>query len=185
MTRKTNESKNLYLMKYLSFLLIAFSVLFCSCNKNDEPALNIELPIISVFIPETIDINKTEIDEQERAEIMNLVNNQHIINDVSEVPNDPIGKNEVFYNINYKEQTLLIMYHFKMWPIITYNNQFYRNTQENTYNWVVKLGTTSDFDEDSDTVQLTRFAILVRKLPLNAEVKTWYSLTNLSDTSSN
>lgn len=155
------------------------SLIFCSCNKN-EPDLEIELPIISVFIPATIEFDKNELDQSERQEIMQLVNNQHIINDVSELPKDPFGPNEAFNNINFNEQTLLIAYHFKSWTLQTFSTRFYKNTQENTYNWVLRLGTTADSDYEPDNIlHLTRFAIVVRKLPNNADVKTWYSLTSL------
>lgn len=168
-------------MKPLISLLFLITLMVCSCNKNNEPDLVIELPINSVFIPVSIEIDKADLSEQERAEIMSLVNNKHIVNDVSELPSDPIGQNEAFYHINYKELTLLITYHFKSWTIDTYSNRFYRNTQENSYNWVVSLGTATDYDYDTDTVQLTRFAIAVKKLPVNADVQTWYSVTSLRE----
>ena len=162
---------------FFTFLLM--TLLFCSCNNNNEPDLEIELPISSAFIPESIEINRTEIDDREREEIMNLVNNKHVVNDVSEVPTDPIGKNEAFYNIDYKDQTLLVTYLYNRWPFDTYSNRFYRNTKENSFNWVVRLGTSMDYGDDSDIVYLTRFAILVRKLPLDADVQTWFSQTSL------
>lgn len=154
------------------------AMLVCSCNKNNEPDLTVELPINSVFIPVTIDVNTDEIDEQEREEIMNLMNNKHIVNSFSEIPDDPIGHNEALYNVDYNEETVLIMYLFKKWTIDTYSSRFYRDTKENSYNWVVKIGTTAEF-EDNPVVQLTRFAIAVRKLPPGANVQTWYSLTQL------
>lgn len=166
-------------MKQIVCFIFIISLLFSSCNNNHEPDLVIELPIVSVFIPLSIKINKSDIDDQQRIELMNLVNNKHIVNDVSELPNDPIGQNEAFKHINYKEQTLLISYHFKSWTIDTYSNRFYKNTQENSFNWVVNLGTTADEDDDKDAVYLTRFAIVVRKLPVNADVQTWYSVTQL------
>lgn len=165
-------------MKQLVYLTIITALLLCSCNNNNEPDLEIELPINSVFIPVTIKINKNDIDEQEREEIMNLINTKHIVNDASEVPSDPIGQNKAFYNINYNEQTLLIMYLYKRWTFETYSNRFYRNTKENSYNWVLRLGMTMD-DDDTEFVQLTRFAILVRKLPADTDVQTWYSQTPL------
>ena len=163
-------------LETLFFILI---ILFCSCSNKNEQDLYIELPIASQFIPASIEINKTDLDDQERQEIMNLVNNIHVINDISELPNDPIGQNEAFYNINYNEYTLLIMYIFKIWNIDTYSNSFYRNTQENSYNWVVRLGTSTKYDPDNELIQFTRFAILVRKLPIDADVKMWHSFTFL------
>lgn len=166
-------------MRRLGLFVFILSMLLCSCNNNNEPDLVIELPINSVYVPVSIEINKADLDEQERKELLNLANNKHIVNDVSEVPNDPIGKNQAFYNVNYNENTLLIMYIFKTWPIETYSNLFYRNTEDNSYNWLVKLGTFLGYDEDSEAIQFTRLAILVRKLPAEADVQTWYSITQL------
>lgn len=161
-------------MKKFGFLIFLIGLLVCSCN-NHEPDLVVELPINSVFIPVSIKINKNDIDQQQREEIMNLVNNKHIVNDISELPTDPIGQNEAFYRINYKEETLLIMYLFKSWTFDTYSNRFYRNTKENSYNWTVRLGTT--IGDDTEEVELTRFAILVRKLPADADVQMFHSVT--------
>lgn len=168
-------------MKQLSFFILISILLLSSCNNNNEPDLTIELPINLVYIPASIEINKADLDEQELKNIMNLVNNKHIINDISEIPDDPIGQNEAFYHINYNEQTLLIMYIFKKWSLDSYYNVFYKDTKENSFNWVVKLGTTTDLDDETEVVKLTRFAILVRKLPENANLKTWHSLTHLNN----
>lgn len=168
-------------MKPLSVLIFIISFLVCSCNKNNEPDLEINLPINSVFVPVSIEIDKNDLDPEKREEISNLLNNKHIVNNISELPDDLIGQNEAFNHIDFKDQTLLITYLFKKWPVDTYSNRFYKNTKENSYNWVVKIGTTLDYDEDSDILQLTRFAILVRKLPVDADVQTWYSLSQLGN----
>ena len=166
-------------MKQLSLIILMGILLFCSCNNNNEPDLQIEVPIISVFMPVSIDIKQSEFDEKEREEIMKLVNNKHIVNEISELPSDPIGQNEAFRHINFQDRTLLIMYIFKSWPIDTYSNIFYKDTKENSYNWVVRLGTAGGDDDETETIQLTRFAILVKKLPADAQVQTWRSLTQL------
>lgn len=163
-------------MKQLAILISMITLLLGSCNNNKEPDSEIELPINSEFLPASIEINKAEMEEQEREEISNLVNSKHIVNNISELPNDPIGQNEAFYKINFQENTLLIKYVYHRWSIDTYANRFYRNTGDNSYNWVVKLGVTTD-DDESEVVQLTRFAILVKKLPADAVIETWMTLT--------
>lgn len=165
-------------MKHIGSLILMIALLLCSCNNNTSD-LEIELPINSVFIPASIAINKADLDDEQRNEIMNLVNNNHIVNDISEVPNDPIGQNEAFHHINFDEYTLLIMYFFKSYSIDTYSNRFYKNTEENTFNWVVRIGTFTDSEDYGEDINLTRFAILVKKLPADADVITWRSLTTL------
>lgn len=166
-------------MKQARFLIFVITIIFFSCNNNNEPDFEINIPINSVFVPVSIKIDMNNIDDREREEIINLVNNKHIVNDISELPKDPIGQNEAFYKINYNEHTLLIMYLYNIWPIETYSNRFYRNTKENSYNWSVTLGVDADYDVGMDNMQLARFAIIVRKLPVDADVQTWYSLTQI------
>ena len=163
-------------MKYFSLLLFTLTLLFCSCNKN-EPDLEINLPIALSYMPATIEINQDELSEDQKKDIVNLTNQSHVVNDISELPKDPIGRNDVFQYINFKENTLLIAYRLHSWDIDSYSNRFYKNTQENSFNWVVQLGAYRDLENIPDNTQLTRFAILVKKLPENAEFKTWYSLT--------
>lgn len=166
-------------MKYLTILLVAMSLTLCSCNNNNELDLEIELPISETYIPATIEFNNNSIDEEHKSNIIHLANHTHIINSVSELPDDPMGFSEAYYKINFKESTLLINYVLHDYTIDTYSNRYFRNTKENSYNWSVNMGTASDIDIDTDDIQFTRFAILVRKLPADAQVKSWFGLTQL------
>lgn len=171
-------------MKNLSLIIIAtLSLLFYSCNNNNEPNLEIDLRITESYLPVSVEFNKNDYDDEQKRQLIHLVNNDHIINDVSDIPDDPIGLNDAFGiafgNINFKEFTLLIKYIFNDYTIDTYSNRYYRNTKENTYNWTIDVGSASVLNVDSDTTRFTRFAILVKKLPEDAKVKTWYGLTDL------
>lgn len=95
------------------------------------------------------------------------------------MPNDPMGFSEAYHKINFKESTLLIKYVLHSYTMETYSNRYYRNTKENSYNWTINVGTASDTDIDTDNMWLTRFAILVRKLPTDAQVKTWFGLSSI------
>ncbi len=153
--------------------------MLCSCNNNDEPDLEILLPISETYIHASIEFNINSMDEEQKRNLIHLVNNEHIINNVSELPNDPIGFSEAYHKINFKESTLLIKYVLHDYTIDTYSNRYYRNTKENSYNWAVNIGTASDTNIDSDDMWFTRFAILVKKLPADAQVKSWFGLTQL------
>lgn len=165
-------------MKYLNYIIIIFSLILCSCD-NYEPDSEIELPITTAFIPFSIEIDLNDMDEMQREQINYLTTRAHIVNNILELPEDPIGQNETFKKINYQDNTLLILYIMHYWAIDTYSNRFYRYTKDNTYNWIVKLGTLSEGNNKPDKILLTRFAILVKKLPENAELKTWYSHTSV------
>ena len=165
-------------MRYLSILILAFSLILCSCNHN-EPALEIVLPIYETYVPATIEVNTKGMDEEQKRNLIHLVNtNHHIVNSAAELPDDPIGFSEAYNKINFKNRTLLIKYMLHDYSIDTYNNRYYRNTKENSYNWMVNIG-ASNPDVDTENTLLTRFAILVNKLPADADLKSWYGLTHL------
>ena len=165
-------------MKYLTLLILSLSILLNSCNNN-EPPLEIRLPISEVYVPVSVEFNEKEISQEDKSQLIHLANNQYVINDVSEIPNDPLGLNETFGvafdKVNFNEYTLLIKYIINDWTIDSYNNSYYRNTQENTYNWSINIGTASD----TERYRFTRFAILVKKLPTDAKVVIWQGLTQL------
>lgn len=165
-------------MRYLSLLLLTFSLILCSCSKN-EPSLEINLPISETYVPCSIEFNTNDIDEEQKHNIIHLVNNQHIVNSADELPNDPIGFSEAYGKINFEKRTLLIKYMLHDYSIDTYNNRYFRNTKENTYNWMVNIGSASNLDDDSDNLMLTRFAILVNKLPADADFKSWFGLSHI------
>lgn len=162
-------------MRYLSLLLLTLSLILGSCNKN-EPPLEIVLPISETYVPSSIEL-PSSMDEEQKRNIIHLINNQHIVNSADELPNDPMGFSEAFDKINFKNSTLLIKYMSHDYSIDTYNNRYFRNTKENSYNWMINIGSASNLD--SDNITLTRFAILVNKLPADANIKSWFGLTNL------
>ena len=166
-------------MKYLTLLILSLSILLSSCNNHNEPPLEVRLPISEVYVPVSVEFNEKEISQEVKSQLIHLVNNQFVINDVSEIPDDPLGLNDyfgvAFDKVNFNEYTLLIKYIINDWTIDSYNNYYYRNTQENTYNWSINIGTASD----TELYRFTRFAILVKKLPTDAKVVIWQGLTQL------
>lgn len=155
------------------------SLSLCSCNNNDEPESVIGLPIAGTFVPSSMELHIDQISDEQKRNIFHLVNNEHIVNNVSEFPEDPIGFSGTFKEIDFNEYTLLIKYDLHDYTIDTYSNRYFRNTKENTYNWSINIGTSSDTDVVDDDLWLTRFAIFVKKLPAGATVKTWFGLTSV------
>ena len=165
-------------MRYLNLLILTFGLILCSCSKN-EPDLEVNLPIYETYVPSTIKVDTKGMDEEQKRYLIHLVNNHHIINSTAELHDAPMGFSEAYYKINFEKRTLLIKYILHDYSIDTYNNRYYRNTKENSYNWVVNIGSASISDVDTDDTMLTRFAILVNKLPADADFKSSYGLTNL------
>lgn len=166
-------------MRNLTILLVSLCAFLSSCNHNDPP-LKVNLQINREYLPSTISIDSESLTEEQRKVLFGLVNNKHVINDLSELPSDIIPFGESFRSVNFKEQTLLLQYTLHDWSIDTYSNSFYRNTEEKSYNWVVSIGTSSNLDEDTDNLYLTRFAILVQKLPADVSLHTWLGLSHLN-----
>lgn len=166
-------------MKPLNFLLLALCLILCSCNNNDEPDLEVTLPVSATYIPVSIEFDINDLEEEQKRNLIHLVNNEHIINNVAELPNDPMGFSEAYHKINFKENTLLVKYVLHDYTVDTYSYRYYRNTQENSYNWVVNIGTASDTDNETQDLCFTRFAILVQKVPADASVTSWFSLTSI------
>lgn len=164
-------------MKPLSIFLLSLIAVLCSCNRNDEPPLEVALPITETFLPATIEFDANMIDDEQKRNLIHLVNNQHIVNDASELPVDPMGFSDAYRKVNFKESTLLIKYVLHDYTIDTYHNIYFRNTKENSYNWSINIGTASDTNFDSDQLRFTRFAILVNKLPADANFKSWFGLS--------
>ena len=167
-------------MKKLSVLFLLFTLIFCSCKKDNEPPSEINLPITYAFIPATMEIDMNDMDEAQKEQIEYLTTGHHVVNDVSELPDDPFAQNDMFKNLNYQDYTLLLVYLIRGWEFDTYSNRFYRNTVEKTYNWVVQLGMTTPPDESGEKRYLMRFAILVKKLPADATVTTWFSFSAIN-----
>lgn len=162
-------------MKYLASILILFSILFCACNKhNDEPSTETLLHITESYIPVTVSFNIN--DTQGIEELYEWSDKKLIINELSELPNDPLGFSDAYRAINFNEYTLLITYDIHNWEIDTYRNRYYRDNIEKTYNWAICVKTATIPDSSSEQWYFTRYAILVKKLPADANIKIWLSL---------
>ena len=44
-------------MKPLHFLFLALCLILCSCNNNDEPDLEVTLPVSATYIPVSIEFD--------------------------------------------------------------------------------------------------------------------------------
>ncbi len=163
-------------MKYLSLIIIAFSIFITACNHNNQPPTTVNLPINEQFLPMNVEFNMsdTEYKQQTRPWWDKGV----VVNSSEEIPNDPFGFQESYYKINFKNNTLLLYYQIHDYNVVSITNMFYRNTVENTYNWSINLGISGDINE-GDKIEkaiISRFAILVPKLPTDANVKFWHGL---------
>lgn len=156
--------------------------LFSSCNHNDEPPAEVLLPIHDIYLPcsETIDRNDADLVERYRE----WNNKVLIVNSPDQLPDDPIGFNESYTSgINFNDESLLLVYRiFPFGGIDTYRCRFAKNNLENRYEWGISIG-SSDYDTDDDGKRtFNRFAISIRKLPADAELYVWWSLTDYNFT---
>lgn len=95
---------------------------------------------------------------------------------LSELPADPFGFNEDFMSIDFSKYTLLLQYVIHDWKIDTYKNIWSWNSYNEYYGWVAAFRTATEPGPNPEKYYFTRCAILVNKLPENANVKCLMSL---------
>ena len=159
-------------MKYVALLISILLLFLCSCNNNDEPETEIPLPIVKEYLPSTMQINESEFDEN----YLKLANNGLVVTQLSELPDDPFGFNEAFMSIDFSKYTLLLQYVIHDWKIDTYKNIWSWNNYNENYGWVAAFQTATEPGPNPEKYYFTRCAILVNKLPENANVKCLMSL---------
>lgn len=161
-------------MKYLTSILIALCLL-CSCKRNnDEPPTETLLPIAESYLPATVAFHISDSDWIEATK--EWADKKIIVNELSELPTDPLGFSDAYKAINFNEYTLLIYYDIHNWKIDTYRNQYYHDNIKNTYNWTIRVRTANIPDGSSEQWYFTRYAILVKKLPADADITIWLSV---------
>lgn len=164
------------ILKSLAFLIIV-PIILCACNRHDEPPTEVQLGISQEFLPVTISVSRS--DEEMTAKLKEWSRNLVAVNSADELPEDPLGFPDFYRRLNYENQTLLIFYQLHFWDIESCNNMFMRNNVEKTFYWHVSYGVTDviyEGDEKPENLNFTRFAILVRKLNSNYDVKVSYSI---------
>lgn len=169
--------------KYLSIVVAILVLCCCSCNHHNEPPTEVKLPIDKSFLPSTVQFNRSDTEFLEKCREWN--NKLVRVDSPDELPNDPLGFSEIYRNLNFKNQTLLLYYDLHFWEIKSCDYTFHRNTVEKKYIWLMSLGVVDivfEGDEKPETSYFTRFAILVRKLPEDAEISAWNSIDDLDNT---
>ena len=143
--------------------MLLVGVLLCACNRHSEPPVETMWPIQETYMPCSIEFDKSDIDFLTTCREWEDKN--FIVNDVAELPNDPLGFNETYRNISYKNYSLVLVYRLHRWSIDTYRCSFMRNNVEITFNWTLTVGSNNFDPQGTNKVIITRFAITVKKLP--------------------
>lgn len=154
-------------------LLPAIGVTFSSCNKNDEPPSEINLPIIRQYLPVTVQFAAD--DNEWKEKIKGWANKKVIVNVAAELPDDPLGFSAAYKGVDFSDYTLLITYDVRDWEMETYDNRYYRDNVEKSYNWTIGIGTSTPPSDNPEQMYFTRYAILVKKLPQDATLNIWFS----------
>ncbi len=164
-------------MKYLSVILITLCICLAGCSKN-EPPTEVRLTIREQFIPENLKFSTA--DNELKEKIKPWSNKEMVVNSTDEIPEDPIGFAESFYKINFSNNTLLLCYFVHDYNVVSVNNYYYKNTIEKTFNWSINLGISGRLNEDDiiEDAYLSRYAILVPKIPSDSKVIIWHGLTD-------
>lgn len=156
-------------MKYLTVLVMSL-LLLCSCDGDKmEPSTEKTLRIEQSYQPCTSEFNIHDTEWVEK--IKGWSDKKFIVNDLSELPNDPLGFSDLYTGIDFSKYTLLLTYDIHNWNIDVYRNRYYYDTIRETYNWTIFTGTYTNPDENSEIWYFTRYAILVDKLPADTGVR--------------
>lgn len=167
-------------MKKHVFVLIGLVslLLLGSCNKNDDVPDETALSIAESYLPCTVSFNSG--DKEWMDKVNGWRDKDFVVNDLSELPDDPLGFSDAYTKVNFNEYTLLIRYQIHRWQIDTYRTRYYINNVEGTYNWTISVGTSFVPDDDADPLYFTRYAVLVHKLSKDAKVRMWFSLGSIN-----
>ncbi len=160
-------------MKYLTALVMSL-VLLCSCNNNDVPPTETILNVAEHYQPCTVVFSSDDTEWLDR--IKGWSDKKFVVNDVSELPDDPMGFSDAYTGVDFSEYTMLITYNLHNWNIDTYHNRYYYDNVEGIYEWAICIGTSTVPDDKAEPWYFTRYAILVSKLPRDAKVQMWFSL---------
>lgn len=150
-------------------MMMAVVAVLCACNRHEEPPMETVWPIQETYMPAGIIFDKTDTDFLDRCKEWD--NKCLIVNDVAELPNDPLGFSDTYRYINYKNFSLILVYRLHRWTIDTYRCRFTRNNVENTFNWTLTVGSDNFDTQDTNKVTISRFAITVKKLPEDADLQ--------------
>lgn len=154
----------------------AVCLALAACNHSEEPPMEVKLPIIEPYLPVTKVVERS--DEATVAMCREWHEKTLVVNSKEEIPQDDlIGFSTAYTGVNFEQYTLLLHYKMHRWDIDTYYNYYVRNTVENTYDWTMRIGVSTLSDDTKTTINFTRFGLLVRKLPADADVRTWISLS--------
>lgn len=159
------------------FVLIGLVTLLLlgACSKNDEVPAETALSIAESYLPCTVSFNSSDMEWMDK--VKGWSGSEFVVNDLSELPDDPLGFSDAYKKVNFSEYTLLITYKLHKWQIDTYRIRYYLDNIEGTYNWSISIGISTVPDDNAEPLYFTRYALLVHKLPKDAEVRMWFSLT--------
>lgn len=90
-------------MKHLITFILSL-LLLCSCNNNEEPSTETVLPISKHYQPCASEFN---IRDTEWVDKIKGADKKFVVNDLSELPDDPLGFSEAYASVDFKEYTLL------------------------------------------------------------------------------
>ncbi len=165
----------------LCFMLVAL----CSCNKNDEPPTEVTMPLTQSFLPTGVQFERS--DTEFRDKLRDWTDKLFVVNSADELPADPLGFPEYYRSIDYSNTTLLLSYDLHFYKIESLVNKVTRNTIDKTYMWTLKMSVIDvvyEGDEIPETLFFSRFAVCLRKLPTDADIRVSFNISDLDPSSS-
>lgn len=156
-------------IKHIAYLFIFFiGVFLCSCNKTDEPPMKQPLPIQEQFVIESCSIDTSN--EYLMTQCSAFSRKCYVVNAIDDYPSDNLGFSEAYYNIDFSSYTVLLYYRLHTWELETYKYRYYYDQSNNSYNWLIQIGLGDNVDGILNYRIFSRFAIKVKKIPINSDI---------------
>ena len=157
------------------FLFLCLSVL-SACNRNrEEPPFETELPVREIYTPENVWVEINDAEEYDR--LVGWSGRLFVVNSPDEFPEgDGIGFSRAYTEADFSNHTILVYYHIHAWEFDRFSYRYVYYNQEAKYNWSILIGVDSPEPTYADRRCLTRFAVMVDKVPEDARVTAGFGL---------
>lgn len=164
------------MMKYIHTvsLSLCLSVL-SACDRNrEEPPFETELPVREIYTPENVWVDMKDTEEYDR--LVGWSGRLFVVNSPDELPWDGTGFSRAYTEADFSNHTILLYYHIHAWEFDRFSYRYVYYNQEAKYNWSILISVDSPEPTYADKRCLTRFAVMVDKIPGDARVTAGFGL---------
>ncbi|MBD5356621.1 MAG: hypothetical protein HDR88_06415 [Bacteroides sp.] len=163
-------------MKRICYLLGVVCLLMSSCtHHNDGPQSETRLPIEEIFTPAGMWIEESDADAPFFQDISRKL---FVVNSADELPDDRLGFSDTYKKADFKNYTMLIYYQLHRWEFESCQYLYLRLNLERKFSWTITMKVAADEDTYPGMRCISRFAIMVNKIPDGWDVTATFGLSD-------